>query len=185
MEKAEKSLERLMNGYRTFRNVTQNPADISPERRASLAGGQNPFAVVLSCSDSRVAPEMIFSAGPGDLFVVRVAGNVLDDHQLGSIEYAVDHLGAPLVVVLGHTHCGAVHAAIHQDPDGHIRYLTDCIREAIGDTTDEHEASRKNVRYAVDLLREHLKDRTDVKVTGMMYDIEDSNLEVIEDILWE
>ena len=80
--------------------------------------GQHPYAIVICCSDSRVIPEQIFSASVGDLFVIRVAGNVLDNHQLGSIEYAAAHLGCGLIVMLGHTHCGAVDAALsgHTDP---------------------------------------------------------------------
>src|SRR5438046_9167052 len=80
-------------------------------RRADLKASQHPFAIVLSCSDSRVPPEIVFDQGLGDLFVVRVAGNVIDDQSLGSIEYAVDHLAVRLIVVLGHQRCGAVTAA--------------------------------------------------------------------------
>ena len=81
------------------------------ERRVELAKSQHPFATIVSCSDSRVPPEIVFDQGLGDLFVVRVAGNVIDDHGLGSIEYSVDHLGVRLIVVLGHQSCGAVKAA--------------------------------------------------------------------------
>jgi carbonic anhydrase len=86
--------------------------NLGPDRRRSVAAGQQPFATILACADSRVAPELIFDQGLGDLFVVRVAGNVVDDPVLGSIEYSVIHLGAPLVMVLGHQRCGAVTAAI-------------------------------------------------------------------------
>lgn len=98
------------------------------------------YAIVLACSDSRVIPEAIFSAGIGDLFVIRVAGNVVDKHQLGSIEYAEDHLGCNLVVVLGHTGCGAVDAAMHHEPYGTVKFITDEIADAIGDETDEAAA---------------------------------------------
>ena len=81
------------------------------KRRAELTKSQHPFAIVVSCSDSRVPPEIVFDQGLGDLFVLRVAGNVIDDHSLGSIEYAVDHLAVRLIVVLGHQRCGAVKAA--------------------------------------------------------------------------
>ena len=86
--------------------------DIGADRRAVLAKGQYPFAVVLACADSRVAPELIFDQGLGDLFVVRVAGNLTDPFILGSIEYAVEHLHTPLIVILGHEKCGAVDAAL-------------------------------------------------------------------------
>ena len=85
-------------------------------------------------------PETIFSAGLGELFVIRVAGNVIDDPQLGSIEYAAGHLGSPVVVVLGHTHCGAVDAAINSDPEGYIKFITDEIKLAIGDETDDYQS---------------------------------------------
>src|SRR5207245_4280782 len=88
----------------------QHPGQTT-ERRAKLTKSQHPFAIIVSCSDSRVPPELVFDQGLGDLFVLRVAGNVIDDHSLGSIEYAVDHLAVRLIVVLGHQRCGAVHAA--------------------------------------------------------------------------
>src|SRR5437899_1684360 len=97
------------NGRYTSGNV-QHPGQTA-ERRTELANTQHPFAAIVSCSDSRVPPEIVFDQGLGDLFVVRVAGNVIDDHALGSIEYAVDHLGVRLIVVLGHQSCGAVKAA--------------------------------------------------------------------------
>ena len=99
----------------------------------TLKNGHHPYAIFMCCSDSRQIPEAIFSAGIGELFVIRVAGNVVDSHQLGSIEYAADHLDCKLVVVLGHNHCGAVEAAIKHDPDGHIYYISDVIMEAINE----------------------------------------------------
>ena len=109
------------------------------ERRKSLAGGQQPFAVILACSDSRVAPEIIFDQGLGDLFVIRVAGNVVDDAVLGSVEYSVIHLGSPLVVVLGHARCGAVTATLEalagkgspEDRETKIGALADLIAPAV------------------------------------------------------
>ena len=98
-------------------------------------------------------PETIFSAGLGELFVIRVAGNVIDDHQLGSIEYAAGHLGSPVVVVLGHTHCGAVDAAINSDPEGYIKFITDEIKLAIGDETDDYKACCLNVKRSVAFSR--------------------------------
>src|SRR5205085_10520354 len=86
--------------------------DVGAQRRATLAKGQHPFAVVLACADSRVPPELVFDQGLGELFVLRVAGNLADPFVLGSIEYAVEHLHTPLIVVLGHENCGAVAAAL-------------------------------------------------------------------------
>ena len=103
-----------------------------------------------SCSSEMcIRDRNIFSAGIGELFVIRLAGNVIDDHQLGSIEYAAGHRGCRLVVVLGHTHCGAVDAAINYEPSGYIRYITDEIQTAIGDETDPYKASCLNVRHSV------------------------------------
>ena len=105
------ALARLKAGNQRFvAGKLQHPHQDS-KRRAELAKGQQPFAIVLGCADSRTSPEVLFDQGLGDLFVVRVAGNVLDDHALASIEYAVEHLGAQLIVVLGHQRCGAVQAA--------------------------------------------------------------------------
>lgn len=110
------ALERLKEGNKIYINSEKGAGDVSPQKRLFTSkNGQNPYAVIVSCSDSRVIPECIFSAGIGDLFVIRVAGNVIDNHQLGSIEYAVGHLGCNLVVVLGYTMCGAVGAAATSD----------------------------------------------------------------------
>lgn len=108
---AELALERLIEGNRRF--VADQPAqpDISTRRRLELAQGQKPFAALVGCADSRVGPEHLFGAGLGELFIVRTAGNYLDDAGFGSIAFAVAQLGVPLVVVLGHEQCGAVAAA--------------------------------------------------------------------------
>ena len=102
---ATEAIEKLKKGNDIYVSNDQSYTDISHARRNDvLENGQHPYAVIVSCSDSRVIPEEIFSAGIGDLFVIRVAGNVIDDHQLGSIEYATEHLGCKLVLVLGHNH---------------------------------------------------------------------------------
>ena len=147
--------------------------------------GQHPYAIVVCCSDSRVIPEQIFSADIGDLFVIRVAGNVLDQHQLGSIEYAAEHLGTKLIVVLGHTHCGAVDAAIHHDPEGYIKFITDEIQKAAGEETDPFEAGCLNVRYSMKKIEESLVIRNEeergLRVVGAMYDIETGKAAFLED----
>lgn len=153
-------------------------------RRRTTDEGQAPHAIVLTCSDSRVVPEVLFDAGLGELFVIRVAGNVVDRHQLGSIEYAEDHLGCNLIVVLGHTHCGAIEAAIHHDPEGSIKHITDDIREAIGDEDDEDVAVRLNVRHAVERIEESRRIARDerlssLRVVGAVYDIESGMVEFI------
>src|SRR5438552_18099724 len=105
------AISRLKEGNGRYTSgTTQHPGQTA-ERRTELANTQHPFATIVSCSDSRVPPEIVFDQGLGDLFIVRVAGNVINDEGLGSIEYSVDHLGTRLILVLGHQSCGAVKAA--------------------------------------------------------------------------
>ena len=136
--------------------------------------GQHPYAIVICCSDSRVIPEQIFSASTGDLFVIRVAGNVLDNHQLGSIEYAAAHLDCGLIIMLGHTHCGAVHAALSGHTDGFISYITEDILEAVGGEKDEDKACRLHVLHGVTRIKNAFAEHPEIKnidVRGAVYDI--------------
>lgn len=185
---ASEALLKLRHGNQKYLNASLGNGDISPEiRRKTYEHGQHPYAIIISCSDSRVIPECIFSAGIGDLFVIRVAGNVIDDHQLGSIEYAAEHLSCKLIVVLGHTHCGAVDAAINHDPDGYIKFITDEIKSAIGDETNEREACRLNVRHSIQLIESSLEIRTMEKkrhlhVVGALYHVEDGHVDFLDEI---
>ncbi|MDE5602174.1 MAG: carbonic anhydrase [Clostridia bacterium] len=166
-------LKRLISGNQLYLNSSVNNGDISPSVRVETSkNGQHPYAVVVTCSDSRVIPEAIFSAGIGELFVIRVAGNVIGEHELGSIEYAVEHLGCKLIVVLGHTHCGAVGAAIAGVNDGHVASLTGEIRKAIGNEKDDLQACILNVNAGVNKISESLKMDCDTKAIGAVYDIE-------------
>lgn len=165
------ALEKLKEGNKVYINSVSGVGDISPERRRYTSeNGQHPYAVIVSCSDSRVIPESIFSAGIGDLFVIRVAGNVIDNTQLGSIEYATEHLGCKLVVVLGHTGCGAVSAAVNQN-GGYVKHLTDEIKRAIGDEMDAVKASILNVKHSVVKI-EKLLNIAGVEVLGALYHTE-------------
>ncbi len=181
---ASEAKKRLIEGNGRYMETSAGLGDVSPAlRRFTYERGQKPYAIILSCSDSRAIPEAIFSAGIGELFVIRVAGNVVDDHQLGSIEYAADHLGTPIVVVLGHDRCGAVDAAMNHDPDGHIRYITDEILTAIGDERDEYSACVKNVLHSVKLIEEnadirHLEDEGLV-VCGAIYHLKDGRVDFL------
>ncbi len=183
---AAEALEKLKEGNQKYLSATANMGDISPQiRQLTCKDGQNPYAVIVACSDSRVIPESIFMAGIGELFVIRVAGNVMDNHQLGSIEYAADHLGCKLVVVLGHEHCGAVNAAIHHEPAGFVKTITDEIRKAIGDEKDELRASCLNVERSVSVIRDSLgiqeTDENDgLKVCGAVYHIDSGSVEFLE-----
>src|SRR5262249_44965969 len=118
------ALQRLKEGNARFASDQLTVRNLGSGRRAQLAQGQQPFAVILSCADSRVIPELIFDQGLGDLFVLRVAGNIADPAVLASMEYAVEHLQTPLIVVLGHESCGAVKAALDGVPiEGNIGWL--------------------------------------------------------------
>ncbi len=178
---AEESLRKLKEGNERYITSGVNPGDISRQiRKSTAAEGQEPYAIIIACSDSRVIPEAIFSAGIGELFVIRVAGNVMDNHQLGSVEYAAAHLHCPLTVVLGHTRCGAVGAAISGETEGYIASITDEIRKAIGNERDDRKASAMNVRRNVTLIqtafREH-PELSEMKTVGAVYDIETGNVE--------
>jgi carbonic anhydrase len=164
------------------------------KRRAELTKSQHPFAIIVSCSDSRVPPEMVFDQGLGDLFVLRVAGNVINDESLGSIEYAVDHLAVRLVMVLGHQSCGAVKAAKETiaakgKAPGHIESLITAIKPAVESTVnDDLDATIKaNVKHVVDALRSSkpiLKvkvDSGDVQVIGGCYSLDTGTVTFLEE----
>jgi carbonic anhydrase len=175
------------------KNSYENPDAISlgmtseqaAKRRAELTKSQHPFAIILSCSDSRVPPELVFDEGLGDLFIVRVAGNVLNDEGLGSIEYGVDVLGARLIVVLGHQSCGAVDAAMKTvaakgKAPGHIQSLVTAIKPVVVATpkADLETTIKANVKHVADALRSStpiLKgkvDSGDVQVIGGYYTLD-------------
>ena len=175
------ALERLKEGNERYLLAKTGSGDISLQRRRDTCiDGQHPYAVVITCSDARVIPECIFSAGIGDLFVIRVAGNVMDDHQLGSVEYAASHLGVKLIVVLGHDHCGAVNAAIHHDPEGYIKFITDEIRKAIGEEKNEYRACCLNVRHSMEIIENsfeiHREEEHGLKVIGALYHLENGKV---------
>ncbi len=127
-----------MEGNARFASGNAAHPDQSAERRTEVVPSQHPFAVVVSCSDSRVPPEVVFDQGLGDIFVVRTAGEVVDNVATGSIEYAVEHLGVPLVVVLGHDSCGAVKATVEGgEASGHIASLVEAIKPAVDSARKE------------------------------------------------
>lgn len=129
---AEDALKKLTEGNARFTKGKVSKGKPTAEKRAETAQAQHPFAIIVGCADSRTSPELVFDQNIGDLFVVRTAGNLVDDHGLGSIEYAVAHLGARLVVVLGHERCGAVKAALASDTaPGHVNSLVRDIQPAV------------------------------------------------------
>ncbi|PYK92380.1 MAG: carbonic anhydrase [Verrucomicrobia bacterium] len=128
----DEALSRLKAGNERFATSKESASKPVAARRAETAKDQHPFAIIVGCADSRTAPEIIFDQNIGDLFVIRTAGNLVDDYALGSIEYAVDHLGARLVVVLGHERCGAVTVALGSaSAPGHINSLVRDIQPAV------------------------------------------------------
>ena len=177
---AEKALTSLKSGNEKYLDADVNSGCISRSLRLqTYQEGQTPYAVIVTCSDSRVIPESIFSAGIGELFVIRVAGNVIGAHQLGSIEYALEHLGCRLVVVLGHTNCGAVAAAIAGGAEGYIGSIMDEIQVAIGDEKDDYKAGCLNVDRSVLCIRKSLDLPEDVLVIGAMYHTDTGCVEFI------
>ena len=145
---ADAALRRLVEGNRIYVEALDHERDLSPERIADLfENGQRPFACVITCADSRVVPEHIFMTGLGELFVIRVAGNVVGPIELASAVYACEHLHTRLLLVLGHTHCGAIKAALDGE-EGSVAAITERIAAALGDVRDPYEASVANARAA-------------------------------------
>src|SRR2546430_4626773 len=176
------AISKLKEGNGRYTNGNLQHPGQTAERRTELAKTQHPFAAIVSCYDSRVPPEIVFDQGLGDLFVVRVAGNVINDEGLGSVEYTVDHLGTRLILVLGHQSCGAVKAARETiaakgKAPGHIESLVTAIKPAVEATAkDDLETTVKaNVRNVVQALRSStpiLKAKVDsvqIKVIGGYY----------------
>jgi carbonic anhydrase len=185
------ALARLTEGNRRFVSGAPTHPRRTPDRRTEVAAGQHPFAVIVTCADSRLSPEIIFDEGIGDLFVIRNAGNLLDDHVLGSIEYAVEHLHTPLVIVLGHTKCGAVSAAVAGgEAPGHVKSIVQSLEPAVamakkkpGDTVDNAvriaaRLSAAAVAQAEPILGESVK-AGHLKVVAARYDISTGQVEFL------
>ena len=187
----------LMAGNRRYTTAKVIRPHQAASRRVELAKGQHPPAIVLSCSDSRVPPEIVFDQGLGDLFVVRVAGNVVDDDVLGSIEYAVEHLGSSLIIVMGHQSCGAVKAVVDNAvAEGHILPLVKHIAPVVADMKKKADGCADpkslldasisaNVKQSVHLLME---DETlskfiaehKIKVLGARYQLDSGKVMIVE-----
>ena len=133
----------LKLGNKEFLNKLENDK-VLKDRRDELVKGQHPEILVITCSDSRVVPEIIFNCSLGDIFVIRTAGNVINEGELATVEYAIEHLKVKRIVVLGHTHCGAVHATIKNEKGKYLDPILNRIRKNIGDISDEYLASKEN-----------------------------------------
>lgn len=186
-----KALAALIEGNRRYQTVHLKHPHESARRRVEVAAGQHPIAAVLSCSDSRVPPEIVFDQGLGDLFVVRVAGNIIDDVVLGSLEYAVEHLGVPLIVVMGHHKCGAIQAAVqggttHDHVDSLLAALkprVDAVRPEGGDVVAH--AVVANVRAVTaqlgasePVLHPAIAGHK-LRVIGAVYDLDSGKVEIL------
>ena len=189
---SEEALARLMEGNRRYVAAQMEHPRRSREHRYELRNGQFPFAVVLGCADSRVSPTVIFDQGLGDLFIIRVAGNVTDTAVLASIEYAAVALKVQLIMVLGHSGCGAVQAAIADDElPGHLTDLVKAIHPAIesvkdadGDLLDN--AVKANAQQVADQIRQNRPVLADLAATGQitvlpaLYHLENGHVELLE-----
>ncbi|RJQ53232.1 MAG: carbonic anhydrase [Actinobacteria bacterium] len=148
----KRAKELLIQGNERFVRGEVTEKEIGSGRRKELVEGQKPFACVVTCSDSRVPPELVFDVGLGDIFVVRVAGNVVDETALGSIEYAAEHLEVPLIVVMGHSGCGAVKAAVEGgEAPGSIAALVEQIQPAVDEAKGEGARGEGLIDEAVDI----------------------------------
>ena len=190
---ADEALDRLKAGHQRFLAGTATFPTVQKEILADLAKGQHPYATILSCSDSRVPPELIFDAGLGELFIIRVAGNVISPEVAGSLQYAEVHLQTPLFVVLGHTNCGAISAALETQVRGkrhhsRIQVLVDSILPAL-EALDPHlspkallaQAVEANVRWSMHRLRVSPEGRERLaegrmKLVSAIYEIETGRL---------
>lgn len=172
---AARAIELLRQGNLDYLTARKDERNISGARiRELFEGGQQPYAVVITCSDSRVVPEHIFMAGLGELFTIRVAGNVVGSSELASAVYACDHLHSKLLLVLGHTHCGAIEAAMSGEAHGPVAAITSRIAEAIEQERDPYAASVLNVRAAIEDLAAcpeiaHLVAEAGLEVHGAIY----------------
>ena len=208
MISALESLRRLREGNARFAsNVRGLDSFLSQERRAQLAKQQAPHAIILGCSDSRVPAEIVFDQGLGDLFVIRVAGNIVAPSQVGSVEYAAEQFGTRLVVVLGHSQCGAVLATLDElqrpaeKQSSNLRSIVNRIRPSVAaflDTDLRHDrdalvshAVRANIRTSVDHLRngsellEQLIAREGLLVVGAEYSLETGHVDFFEGVAEE
>ncbi|HZA49184.1 MAG TPA: carbonic anhydrase [Myxococcaceae bacterium] len=199
------ALERLREGNQRFvANVRGAEAILSQLRRAEMVFDQHPFAIVLGCSDSRVPAEIVFDQGLGDLFVIRVAGNVVAPSQIGSVEFAAERFGTRLVVVLGHSHCGAVQATLQALASGptaashHVMFIVDRIRPAVEPLLGTElardpeafmrAAVRANVRAAAGHLRhgsellERLVSKEGLVIVGAEYDLRSGVVDFFDNV---
>jgi carbonic anhydrase len=194
--KPERALQTLLEGNARFVEGRPRHPNQDVDRRAELQSGQAPFAVVFGCADSRVAAEIIFDRGLGDLFMIRTAGHVVDAAVLGSVEFAVEHLGVPLVLILGHDSCGAVSAAAAavesgQMPTGYVRDIVERITPAVmaakaAGRNEVDDIAAENVRQTAGLLLERSPllaaqvEEGHCRIVGVVYDLADGRVRTVD-----
>ena len=169
--------EKLIRGNKLFVDLL-NDNHQKQEITKNLVSGQKPYALIITCSDSRVSPEIMFSTYLGELFVIRTAGNVINEGELATVEYAIEHLGIQYILVLGHTHCGAVHAAIKNEHGKYIDVILNRIRHSISDEVDEYQASIKNAKEEVRFIKECFPNYKG-QVKPAIYNIETNEVKII------
>ncbi len=191
MTSSEQTLKDLLAGNERFVSQKSIHPNQSVERRNEVVKGQHPSALILGCSDSRIPPEIIFDRGIGDLFVIRVAGNIIDDAVLGSMEYAVEHLGVNLIVVLGHQKCGAVEATVKGgEVPGHICSLAKVIQPAVEKArTRPGNLVENAIRIHVERMVQEIKSskpilaealhKGELQIVGARYDLETGRVETL------
>ena len=185
------TIKKLLEGNQRYITGGALHPNQSFEHRLELAEGQKPIAAILTCADSRVSPEIIFDQGLGDLFVLRVAGNVINDLFVGSLEYAVEHLNVSLLMVLGHSECGAVDATVKGgQPPGHINSLVQAIKPAL-DRLKKHSpdwvniVAKENVKIGVERLRisdpvlTARYEEGNIDIVGAFYNIKSGKVSLI------
>jgi carbonic anhydrase len=182
--KAQEALQRLKDGNEKFAKGVLVGWDVA-KRRQEIASGQQPYAAIVDCSDSRVAPEYVFNARLGDIFVVRKAGNFIESGDIGSLEYAAEHLHVPLIVVMGHQRCGAMTAACSSGKaEGHIAEIVKALQPAaIAGKGDVEESSRQNVKIQIERMREKseiirkLEQEGKLAIVGAFYSLDTGKVE--------
>ena len=162
----------IEQGNKEFLNKLEKDNELR-NRRDELVKGQHPETLVITCSDSRVAPELIFNCSLGDIFVIRTAGNVINEGELATVEYAIEHLKVKRIIVLGHTHCGAVHASIHNEKGRYLDPILNRIKYNIGNICDELEASKINASKEALFIKEKFPEYQGI-IESKIYDIETS-----------
>lgn len=195
MEKGDEALSKLLDGNKRFVSGGLAKKDLGEGRRLEIAKGQHPFAIVLSCADSRVPAEHVFDQGLGDIFVVRVAGNIVEKTTLGSIEYGAEHLHAPLLVILGHTQCGAVKATLEAKgkPEGNIGAILKKIMPAVETAKKANKGPEDTLNLAIsenvkNVHKEVTKSKIiselvhegKLKIVGAVYDLGTGKVNMVE-----